>query len=255
MNLALALGAVHHAKVLALYVNDPYPNIGVGSVNPMGYSACMDSVKKRASEIHQQFTQAAHTLAPSLPIECLLLEDTAVSEGIVQTSQDQRCDLVPPPRTHRHRYFGVLAPHSPLRAAVVALAAGQTAGAGRAQHEPVGVSAKVDETVNPMGVATVGAPSQPEPAQPALPKSQAHDLRAVLIARICEVFPRVCPISASVGEARQQHGRGAQADRGLSRRFTCHRLGWAALESTQCAPQRSLGCCCKANGPNLDKTE
>jgi len=29
---------------------------------------------------------------------------------------------VPPPRTHRHRYFGVLAPHSPHRAAAVALA-------------------------------------------------------------------------------------------------------------------------------------
>jgi hypothetical protein len=29
--------------------------------------------------------------------------------------------LVPPPRTHRHRYFGVLAPNSPLRAAAVAL--------------------------------------------------------------------------------------------------------------------------------------
>ena len=31
--------------------------------------------------------------------------------------------LVPPPRVHRHRYFGVLAPHSPLRAAVTAMAA------------------------------------------------------------------------------------------------------------------------------------
>jgi Putative transposase len=31
--------------------------------------------------------------------------------------------LVPPPRTHRHRYFGVLAPNSPLRAAAVAMAA------------------------------------------------------------------------------------------------------------------------------------
>jgi hypothetical protein len=30
--------------------------------------------------------------------------------------------LVPPPRIHRHRYFGVLAPNSPLRAAVTALA-------------------------------------------------------------------------------------------------------------------------------------
>jgi hypothetical protein len=30
--------------------------------------------------------------------------------------------LVPPPRTHRHRYFWVLAPNSPLRDAVTALA-------------------------------------------------------------------------------------------------------------------------------------
>jgi hypothetical protein len=82
---------------------------------------------------------------------------------------DRIAALVPPPRTHRHRYFGVLAPHSPHRAAVVAQAAGQTAGAGTAQHEPVGVPATVDVTVNAMGVATVGAPNQPEPVQPAQP--------------------------------------------------------------------------------------
>jgi hypothetical protein len=35
---------------------------------------------------------------------------------------DRIAALVPPPRTHRHRYFGVLVPNSPLRAAVTALA-------------------------------------------------------------------------------------------------------------------------------------
>jgi hypothetical protein len=35
---------------------------------------------------------------------------------------DKLAALVPPPRTHRHRYFGVLAPNSPLRGAVTALA-------------------------------------------------------------------------------------------------------------------------------------
>ena len=65
--------------------------------------------------------------------------------------------LVPPPRTHRHRYFGVLAPNSPLRAAAV-----------------------------PLGCAI-----SPTPA-PAPPKrSPAHYTRAVLIARIYEVF-RCC---------------------------------------------------------------
>ena len=36
---------------------------------------------------------------------------------------DRIAALVPPPRTHRHRYYGVLAPNSPLRAAVTAMAA------------------------------------------------------------------------------------------------------------------------------------
>jgi len=39
---------------------------------------------------------------------------------------DHLAALVPPPRIHRHRYFGVLAPNSPLRTAVTALAPGAT---------------------------------------------------------------------------------------------------------------------------------
>ena len=35
---------------------------------------------------------------------------------------DQIAALVPPPPVHRHRYYGVLAPNAPLRAAVTALA-------------------------------------------------------------------------------------------------------------------------------------
>ena len=35
---------------------------------------------------------------------------------------DKVAALVPPPRVHRHRYYGVLAPNAPLRAAVTALA-------------------------------------------------------------------------------------------------------------------------------------
>ena len=35
---------------------------------------------------------------------------------------DKIAALIPPPRSHRHRYYGVLAPNSPMRAAVIALA-------------------------------------------------------------------------------------------------------------------------------------
>ena len=79
--------------------------------------------------------------------------------------------LVPPSRTHRHRYFGVLAPNSPLRAAVTALAA-------PAHLEPV--------------ITGVGNALPPVP-EPAPSKRTAHYLWAVLIARIYDVFPLLCP--------------------------------------------------------------
>jgi hypothetical protein len=106
---------------------------------------------------------------------------------------DRIAALVPPTRTHRHRYYGVLAPHSPHRAAVVALAAGQTAGAGAAQPEPaqpVATGESADETRGPapMGHAIAPAPEQVPP------KRAAHYLWAVLIARIYQVFPLLCPL-------------------------------------------------------------
>ncbi|GDX57380.1 hypothetical protein LBMAG30_15430 [Comamonadaceae bacterium] len=99
---------------------------------------------------------------------------------------DRIAALVPPPRTHRHRYFGVLAPNSPLRAAAVALAAPVQAPTAHAVPATTGEGAP--------GVAPLGHvnPPAPEPAPPK--RSPAHYLWAVLIARIYEVFPLLCPL-------------------------------------------------------------
>ena len=97
--------------------------------------------------------------------------------------------LVPPPRTHRHRYFGVLAPNSPHRAAVTALATpAQAAKQVVVQTEPAATGEGVP------GVAPLGhaSPATPEPATPK--RAPAHYLWAVLIARIYEVFPLLCPM-------------------------------------------------------------
>ena len=45
---------------------------------------------------------------------------------------DRIAALVPPPRKHRLRYFGVLAPNSPLRSVVIALARGDPGSTGKA---------------------------------------------------------------------------------------------------------------------------
>ena len=102
--------------------------------------------------------------------------------------------LVPPPRTHRHRYYGVLAPNSPLRASITALAQTQPMPSGpspTAQAAPVAAGQNAPALA---GMTQPGSalPTTPEPVPPKRPP--AHYLWAVLIARIYEVFPLLCPI-------------------------------------------------------------
>ena len=73
---------------------------------------------------------------------------------------DRITALVPPPRTHRHSYFGVLAPNSPLRAAAVALA--QPAKQVVVQAEPANISEGAPGVV-PLGHAISPAPSLRHP--------------------------------------------------------------------------------------------
>jgi hypothetical protein len=77
---------------------------------------------------------------------------------------DRLAALIPPPRRHRHRYFGVLAPNAPLRSAVTALAAAKP------------------PSVETDAVAEEGAV-----------RRAARYAWALLLARIYEVFPLTCP--------------------------------------------------------------
>jgi hypothetical protein len=88
---------------------------------------------------------------------------------------DRLAAVVPPPHVHRHRYFGVLAPHSPLPTAVTGLAL----------------------------AATTSPPApNPEPTAEPAHRRAARYAWARLLARIYdrrkslwdEVFPLVCPL-------------------------------------------------------------
>jgi hypothetical protein len=106
--------------------------------------------------------------------------------------------LVPPPRTHSHRYFGVLAPNSPLRPAVTALAQDAVVQPAQPAKPPPPAQAEPASADTGEGVVALGAGdpllTQAEPTQPVQPKRPAHYLWAVLIARIYEVFPLLCSL-------------------------------------------------------------
>ena len=86
--------------------------------------------------------------------------------------------FIPPPRVHRHRYHGVLAPHAKLRAAVTLI--------GRPDAPTPGT-----QLLGPTIPVSSRKPSiDPEQARPTNP---ARIRWAVLLARIYEVLPLLCP--------------------------------------------------------------
>jgi len=97
---------------------------------------------------------------------------------------DRLAALIPPPRRHRHRYFGVLAPNAPLRSAVTALAgpqaetpAAQTPAAAAGAAPPAAASASAE---------TAQAAEEP------IHRQAARYAWALLLARIYEIFPLLC---------------------------------------------------------------
>ncbi|MGB5736582.1 MAG: transposase [Thiohalocapsa sp.] len=83
---------------------------------------------------------------------------------------DHRAALIPPPRRHRHRYHGVLAPNAPLRAAAIAF--------GREVAEA---------TDSPTEVRS------PPPTPASNARSPARYLWVMLLARLFESLPLTCP--------------------------------------------------------------
>ena len=89
----------------------------------------------------------------------------------------------------------MLAPNSPLRAAVTAMAQ-LTAPVPACSPVPEDANANADAgtTVTAVAVGGSGMAAQSEPQAKPKPRPPSHYLWSVLIARIYEVFPLICPM-------------------------------------------------------------
>lgn len=92
--LALSLARTHGASVTALYVVDPYPYLGIGEANPMGFNAYMDAARDAGAQAHARIQAIAGQGGAPVPLECRLVEDVAVVEGVLDTARDVQADLI-----------------------------------------------------------------------------------------------------------------------------------------------------------------
>jgi Putative transposase len=95
---------------------------------------------------------------------------------------DRVAALIPPPRTHRYRYYDALAPNSPLRGAVTSMAI--------PAQQPL---AHALATITVAAISPASEPPEPVPPE----RLPAHYLWAALIAHIYETFP---PAPSAVGK-------------------------------------------------------
>ncbi len=90
--LAIELARQHGARLTAVYVVDPYPYLGIGEVNPMGFQAYMSAALEHAAQAHARVM----TLCQDTGIDLQLrrVEDVATATGITESAKELGADLV-----------------------------------------------------------------------------------------------------------------------------------------------------------------
>lgn len=91
--IAANLARVHGAKLTALYVVDPYPYLGIGDTNPLGFQAYMSAALQHAAEAHARVLALCEQ-EPKVPFEPRLAEDVGPAAGIVQSARQVDADLI-----------------------------------------------------------------------------------------------------------------------------------------------------------------
>lgn len=92
--LAVGLARTHGSRLTAVYVVDPYPYIGVGEINPMGFQAYMSAAQQQAAQAHAQVEELCKQGDKPVTLQARLVEDVGAASGIVQTAQTEGADLI-----------------------------------------------------------------------------------------------------------------------------------------------------------------
>ena len=90
---AIGLARTHGARLTAIYVVDPYPYMGIGEANPMGFDAYMSAAREHAAAAHAHLSELCSQGEP-VDLQLRLVEDVTALEGILNTARDEASDLI-----------------------------------------------------------------------------------------------------------------------------------------------------------------
>ena len=92
--LAVDLARTHGAKLTAVFVVDPYPYMGVGEINPLGFQAYMSAAQQHAASAHAQVEALCKKGGATIALQARLVENVGAATGIVETAKAEEADLL-----------------------------------------------------------------------------------------------------------------------------------------------------------------
>ena len=92
--LAVDLARTHGAKLTAVFVVDPYPYMGVGEINPLGFQAYMSAAQQHAASAHAQVEALCKRGGATIALQARLVENVGAATGIVETAKTEEADLL-----------------------------------------------------------------------------------------------------------------------------------------------------------------
>ena len=88
------MARAHGAQLTAVYVADPYPYLGVGEANPLGYQAYAAASQELAAQAHAQAQAQCLEGGPEVALQVKLVEGVTAASGIVQAAAEVGADLI-----------------------------------------------------------------------------------------------------------------------------------------------------------------
>ena len=92
--LAVELARTHDARLTALYVVDPYPYLGIGEANPMGFQAYMSAAFDHAAQAHARVAALCDSGGKKVDLMLRTVQDLPAVDGILNLAQEEGADLI-----------------------------------------------------------------------------------------------------------------------------------------------------------------
>ncbi len=92
--MAINMARTHGSHLTVVYVIDPYPYMGGGEMNLVGFESYMESGRKHATKAFKHINHLASIGGAPVEVKTRLVEKSSVVKAILETAEEEHAKLI-----------------------------------------------------------------------------------------------------------------------------------------------------------------